>query len=74
LANGGLPIFEYKPLEVKRAITGFGGADKRQIQEMVRMVLQLDEVPQPDDAADAVAVAVCHIHSYRMTSLIAKAG
>lgn len=74
LADGGLPIYEYKPLQVKQAVAGYGGADKRQVQEMVRMMLQLDEVPQPDDAADAVAVAVCHIHSYRMAALIAKAG
>jgi len=74
LADAGLPIHEYKPLEVKQAITGYGGADKQQIQEMVRMLLQLDQVPQPDDAADAVAVAVCHIHSARMAALIAQAG
>jgi crossover junction endodeoxyribonuclease RuvC len=74
LVNAGLPIYEYKPLEVKQAIAGYGGADKRQVQEMVRMLLDLDSVPQPDDAADAVAVAVCHIHSARMAALIADAG
>jgi len=74
LADAGLPIHEYKPLEVKQAIAGYGGADKRQVQEMVRMLLDLDHTPQPDDAADAVAVAVCHIHSARMTALIADAG
>jgi crossover junction endodeoxyribonuclease RuvC len=74
LAHAGLPIFEYKPLEIKQAITGYGGADKRQVQEMVRMLLGLDQVPQPDDAADAVAVAVCHIHSARMAALLAQAG
>jgi crossover junction endodeoxyribonuclease RuvC len=73
LADAGLPISEYKPLEIKQAITGYGGADKRQVQEMVRMLLELDEVPQPDDAADAVAVAVCHIHSARMAALISEA-
>jgi crossover junction endodeoxyribonuclease RuvC len=72
LADAGLPIHEYKPLEVKRAITGYGGADKHQVQEMVRLLLHLDEAPQPDDAADAVAVAVCHIHSARMATLIAE--
>jgi crossover junction endodeoxyribonuclease RuvC len=71
LADAGLPIHEYKPLEVKQAIAGYGGADKQQIQEMVRMLLNLDHIPQPDDAADAVAVAVCHIHSARMKALIA---
>jgi crossover junction endodeoxyribonuclease RuvC len=70
LADAGLGIHEYKPLEIKQAIAGYGGADKHQVQEMVRMLLSLDEVPQPDDAADAVAVAVCHIHSARMAALL----
>jgi crossover junction endodeoxyribonuclease RuvC len=74
LADAGLPIYEYKPAEVKQAIAGYGAADKRQVQEMVRMLLHLDDVPRPDDAADAVAVAVCHIHSARLTELIADAG
>jgi len=74
LADSDLPIHEYKPLEVKQAVAGYGGADKQQVQEMVRMLLHLDYVPQPDDAADAVAVAVCHIHSARMAALIAEAG
>ncbi len=74
LADAGLPVYEYKPLEVKQAVAGYGGADKQQIQEMVRLLLHLDQVPQPDDAADAVAVAVCHIHSARMRTLLARAG
>ena len=74
LVDAGLAIHEYKPLEIKQAITGYGGADKQQVQEMVRLLLNLDHVPQPDDAADAVAVAVCHIHSARMTALIEDAG
>jgi crossover junction endodeoxyribonuclease RuvC len=74
LVDAGLPIYEYKPLEIKQAVAGYGGADKQQIQEMVRMLLNLERVPQPDDAADAVAVAVCHIHSARMAALIADAG
>jgi crossover junction endodeoxyribonuclease RuvC len=74
LADAGLPIHEYKPLQVKQAIAGFGGAEKQQVQEMVRMLLNLEQVPRPDDAADAVAVAVCHIHSARMAALIAEAG
>jgi crossover junction endodeoxyribonuclease RuvC len=73
LAQAGLPIFEYKPLEVKQAIAGYGGADKQQVQEMVRLLLSLDRAPQPDDAADAVAVAICHLHSRRMAGLIARA-
>ncbi len=74
LADAGLPIFEYKPMEIKQAIAGYGSADKQQVQEMVRMLLDLPEVPRPDDAADAVAVAICHIHSARMAQLIADAG
>ena len=73
LADAGLDIHEYKPLEIKQAITGYGGAGKQQIQEMVRLLLNLDRVPRPDDAADALAVAICHIHSARMTALIADA-
>lgn len=73
LAEAGLPIYEYKPLEVKQSIAGYGGAEKGQVQEMVRLLLNLKAAPEPDDAADAVAVAVCHIHSARMASLIAEA-
>jgi len=69
-AEAGLPLYEYKPLEVKQTVAGYGGADKRQVQEMVRLLLDLEQVPEPDDAADAVAVAVCHIHSARMRALI----
>jgi crossover junction endodeoxyribonuclease RuvC len=72
LADASLPIYEYKPLEIKQAVAGYGGAKKPQVQEMVRMLLNLDHVPQPDDAADAVAVAICHIHSARMATLIAE--
>lgn len=73
LADAELEIHEYKPVEVKQAIAGYGGADKRQVQEMVRMLLHLEQVPQPDDAADAVAVAICHIHSAKMKALISGA-
>ncbi len=66
LVNAGLPIAEYKPLEVKQAITGYGGADKAQIQHMVKLLLGLDDIPRPDDAADALAVAICHAHSARL--------
>lgn len=72
LAEAGLPIYEYKPLQVKQTVAGYGGAGKQQMQEMVRMLLHLKEAPQPDDAADAVAVAVCHLHSRRMATLIAE--
>ncbi len=63
LAEAGLTIGEYTPLEVKQAVTGYGGADKNQVQQMVKTLLSLPEIPRPDDAADALAVAICHIHS-----------
>ncbi len=62
-----LPVYEYKPNEVKLAVAGYGGADKLQMQNMVAISLQLDEVPQPDDAADALAVALCHVFSNRLS-------
>lgn len=55
----GLPIFEYTPLQIKQAVTGYGKAEKYQVQEMVRTILKLKEVPKPDDCADALAVAIC---------------
>ena len=69
-ANAGLPIHEYTPLQVKQAITGYGRAPKDQVQQMVRMLLALDSVPQPDDAADAIAIAICHIHSAKLTAML----
>jgi crossover junction endodeoxyribonuclease RuvC len=64
-AQSGIPVVEYTPAEVKQAVAGYGGAGKQQIQEMIRIILELDEIPQPDDAADALAVAVCHIQHHR---------
>jgi crossover junction endodeoxyribonuclease RuvC len=64
-AEEALPVVEYTPAEVKQAISGYGNAEKRQVQEMVRQVLHLDAAPQPDDAADGVAIAVCHLQSAR---------
>ena len=58
-----LNIFEYTPLQVKSGITGYGKADKHQVQTMVKMILGLKEIPKPDDAADAIAIAVCHLNS-----------
>jgi crossover junction endodeoxyribonuclease RuvC len=69
LADAGLPIAEYTPLTVKQAVTGYGSADKAQIQEMVRLLLELAQPPKPDDAADALAVAICHLHSARLDEL-----
>ena len=61
--RSGVPVFEYTPLQVKSAVTGYGKAEKRQIMEMTRMLLGLQSVPKPDDTADALALAVCHAHS-----------
>lgn len=55
-----IPLFEYTPLQVKQAIAGYGRADKRQMMEMVRRLLNMKEIPKPDDAADALAIAICH--------------
>lgn len=66
----GLPLAEYTPMQVKQAIVGYGKAEKKQVQEMVRMFLKLSAVPKPDDVADALAVAVCHAHSYTLNSKI----
>ena len=60
----GLPVFEFTPLQVKQALTGFGRADKTQVQKMVKIVLGLQDVPRPDDTADALAIALC-AHQYR---------
>ena len=59
-ADSGLPMYEYTPMQIKQAITGNGRADKKQIQQMVRLLLKLDEIPKPDDAADAIACAITH--------------
>jgi crossover junction endodeoxyribonuclease RuvC len=69
LAEAGLPVGEYNPRDVKQAVVGYGGADKPQMQRMVRAILNLSEIPKPDDAADALAVAICHLHSSRLASL-----
>ena len=70
LADAGLSIAEYTPMQIKQAITGYGNADKRQIQEMVRMLLDLREIPRPDDAADAAAVAICYLHRLKLDGLL----
>ncbi|MBA4419895.1 MAG: crossover junction endodeoxyribonuclease RuvC [Anaerolinea sp.] len=68
-AQAGLSIGEYTPLEVKQAVTGYGNAEKKQVQEMVKILLNMDMLPKPDDAADALAVAICHHHHQRYTQL-----
>ncbi|MEG1441404.1 MAG: crossover junction endodeoxyribonuclease RuvC [Oscillospiraceae bacterium] len=62
--NHGVRIAEYTPLQVKQAVVGYGRAEKNQVQQMVKLLLNLDEVPKPDDTADAIALAICHAHSY----------
>ena len=66
--RAGVSIYEYTPLQVKQAVVGYGRAEKKQVQEMVKRILSLSEVPKPDDAADAVALALCHARS--STSLL----
>ncbi len=61
-----IPIYEYTPLQIKQAVTGYGRAEKGQIQQMVKMLLNLNAIPKPDDAADALAVAICHAHSSKI--------
>ena len=63
--NAGIPVFEYTPLQVKQAVTGYGRADKNQVQQMVKVLLNLEKIPKPDDTADALAIAICHAHSFR---------
>ena len=60
-----IPIFEYTPLQVKSALTGYGVADKKQVQNMLKLLLKLDDVPRPDDAADGVAIAMCHLQTHK---------
>ena len=66
LAEASIPTAEYTPLEIKQAVAGYGGADKHQVQQMVKALLNLESLPRPDDAADALAVAICHLHSAKM--------
>ena len=69
--QAGVPICEYKPMQVKQAVVGYGNATKHQVMDMTRRILHLDKVPTPDDAADAIAIALCHARS--STSLLAQA-
>ncbi len=73
LSEAGLAVHEYTPMQIKQAVVGYGRADKLQVQEMIRLLLHLEAVPQPDDAADAVAVAFCHLQSARLNALLAAA-
>lgn len=70
--QAGVPVFEYTPLQVKQAVVGYGRAEKNQVIDMVRRILNMKEAPRPDDAADAVAIAICHARG--ATSLISRQG
>lgn len=67
--QAGLPVCEYTPLQVKQAVVGYGRARKQQVQEMVRILLRLQQIPRPDDAADGLALALCHAHSGKLRRL-----
>ncbi len=69
-ARLGVEVFEYTPLQVKQSVVGYGRAEKAQIQQMVKLILNLKAVPKPDDVADALAIAICHGHSYRMSNIL----
>jgi len=70
-AEANLPVFEYSPAEVKSAVTGYGRAEKPQVQQMVRALLKLESTPEPLDASDALAVAICHVHTNRFNKAVA---
>lgn len=69
LRQNNVKVFGYTPLQIKQALTGYGRAEKKQMQEMVKNILKLKTIPQPDDTADAIAIALCHAHSRKMESL-----
>ena len=71
-ANQGIPVYEYTPAQIKQRVAGYGASSKEQIQEMVRLQLDLDEVPQPNDAADALAVAICHLSEVHLQNILAE--
>jgi crossover junction endodeoxyribonuclease RuvC len=73
-ADKKIPTYEYTPAQVKQQVTNYGASSKEQVQEMVRLQLGLAQVPQPSDAADALAVALCHLHETHLDSLLAKQG
>jgi len=70
IRQAGVPVFQYKPMQVKQAVVGYGNATKHQVQDMTKRLLHLDAMPKPDDAADAIAIALCHGRS--ATSLLAQ--
>ena len=70
VAQAGVPVYQYKPMQVKQSVVGYGNATKHQVQDMTRRILRLEKMPKPDDAADAIAIALCHARS--STSLLSK--
>ncbi|MDW7650815.1 MAG: crossover junction endodeoxyribonuclease RuvC [Bacillota bacterium] len=70
----GLRVYEYTPLQVKQSVVGYGRAEKSQVQQMVKVLLCLSEIPRPDDAADALAIALCHAHSGPMIAVLGRRG
>ena len=70
IRQAGVPVYQYKPMQVKQAVVGYGNATKHQVQDMTKRLLHLDKLPKPDDAADAIAIALCHARS--STSLLAQ--
>lgn len=68
-SQANIPTFDYTPLQVKLAITGYGKADKNQVQQMAKNILKLKEIPRPDDAADALAIALTHAFSYKLQKI-----
>ena len=73
-AKSGVDVFEYTPLQVKQAVVGYGRAEKSQMQQMIKAILNLETIPKPDDVADALGVAVCHAHSYKMNTVKERGG
>jgi len=69
-ARSDADVYEYTPLQIKQAVAGYGRASKSQVQQMVKVLLNLPEIPRPDDAADGLAAAICHAHSFRMESVL----
>lgn len=72
IAKSGVPLYEYTPGQVKQAVVGYGSAEKRQVMDMTRRILKMEKVARPDDAADAIAIALCHARSH--SSLLARMG
>jgi len=71
-AQSGVPVYEYTPAQIKQVVAGYGASSKEQVQEMVKIQLGLDEVPQPSDAADALATAICHLRQIHISNLLAR--